>query len=256
MCLILFAHGVHPAYRLVVAANRDELYARPTAPVEWWENAPEVLAGRDLRGGGTWMGITRGGRFAAVTNFREPPEHSSDAPSRGHLVADFLRGGTSPGNFLRQLARRADEFNGFNLLIGDRSELWYFSNRNGDPTELLPGTYGLSNHLLDTPWPKVERGKQALRDLLEVTDEPLTQALLQTLADVEPPPDHLLPDTGVGREWERALASPFIITPEYGTRSSTVLLVGRDAEVTLVERPVVPGSREQPEVRHRFRIEG
>ena len=257
MCLILFAHGVHPVYRLVVAANRDEFYARPTAPAGWWEDAPEVLAGRDLRSGGTWMGITHGGRFAAVTNFRDPGAEQSQAPSRGHLVSEFLRSEAPPGEYLDLLVARAAQFNGFNLLVGDTDGIWYFGNRSGGPVELNAGIYGLSNHLLNTPWPKVERGRQALRDLLSITGEPLTQALLQTLADVEPPPDQHLPDTGVGREWERALASPFITTPEYGTRSSTVLLVGRDEdeEVMLVERTVVPGRSKQPETRYRFRIQ-
>ncbi len=256
MCLILLAHDAHPRYRLVVAANRDEFYERPTAPAAWWDDAPAVLAGRDLRGGGTWMGITRGGRFAAVTNYRDVAPPSPDAPSRGHLVGDFLAGDGAPGAYLRALEPRAGEYAGFNLLVGDGSGLWYYGNRGGDARPLGPGVYGLSNALLDTPWPKVERGRAALREAVSSGEDVDPEALFRILWDAEPAPDLLLPDTGVGIERERMLSSSFIRSPEYGTRASTVLLVGRDGRVRFVERSVVPGRGDWTEVAYGFEADG
>ncbi|HEX5725956.1 MAG TPA: NRDE family protein [Longimicrobiaceae bacterium] len=253
MCLILLAHDAHPDYRLVVAANRDEFYGRPAAPAAWWPDAPEVLAGRDLREGGTWLGITRGGRFAAVTNFRDAAPPRPGAPSRGWLVGDFLRGPASPDEYLATLAGRAGEYNGFGLLAGDAGSLHYLSNRGAGPAELAPGVYGLSNHLLDTPWPKVERGKAGLREVLAGPAGEVEARLLELLADRAEADGALLPDTGVGVERERALSALFIATPRYGTRASTVLTVGRDGRVRMVERTVGPG-REPTEVRHEFSL--
>lgn len=241
MCLILLAHRMHPTYHLVVAANRDELYARPTAPAAFWNDAPHLLAGRDLRGGGTWMGITRDGRFAALTNVRELPLPGPDAPSRGHLVSGFLRGGEPPQTYLRALAPRAADYPGFNLLVGSGGELWHLSNRGGGARPLASGVYGVSNALLDTPWPKVERGKALLRDVLADGGEVDPEALFRILSLSEPFPDALLPDTGVGAERERALSPLFIASPDCGTRASTVLLVRRDGRARFVERTVAPG---------------
>jgi uncharacterized protein with NRDE domain len=254
MCLILFALDAHPEYPLVVAANRDEFYARPTAPAAWWPDAPGALAGRDLRSGGTWMGVTRGGRFAAVTNVRDPLPVSPDAPSRGHLVGEFLRRDDAPEAYLRALEPRAAEYPGFNLLVGEGGRLWYFGNRAGEPPrELEAGVYGLSNALLDTPWPKTERGKAGLRAALAGSGPPDPEALFRLLWDAEPAPDPLLPDTGVGIELERMLSSPFIRSAEYGTRASTVLLVDRSGVVTFVERGVVAGEPGWTESAHTFR---
>jgi uncharacterized protein with NRDE domain len=254
MCLILLAHDAHPRFRLVVAANRDEFYERPAAPAAWWPDAPEVLAGRDLRGGGTWMGVTRGGRFAAVTNFRDAAPAAPDAPSRGHLVGGFLRGADSPGAYLRALAPRAGEYAGFNLLVGEGEELRYLGNRGCAARTLAPGVYGLSNALLDTPWPKVERGKAGLAAALAGGGDVDPEALFRVLWDAEPAPDGRLPDTGVGLERERMLSSPFIRSPEYGTRASTVLLVGRDGRVRFVERTTVPGRDGWTESAHEFEL--
>jgi uncharacterized protein with NRDE domain len=249
MCLILLAHDVHPTYRLVVAANRDELYARPTEPAGFWDDAPGVLAGRDLTAGGTWMGITRGGRFAAVTNYRDTAPPPAGAPSRGHLVGAFLRGDAAPAAYLEALADTAAGYAGFNLLVGDGEALGWISNRGGAPRMLRRGVYGLSNALLDTPWPKVVRGKSALRDALAGPEEGMERALFAALRDEAWAPDEALPDTGVGIERERALSSLFIVSPEYGTRASTVLLVARDGRALFVERRVTPGRAEMEERR-------
>ena len=254
MCLILLAHDAHPRYRLVVAANRDEFYARPAAPAAWWPDAPGVLAGRDLRGGGTWLGITRAGRFAAVTNFRETAPVAPDAPSRGHLVGGFLRGADAPEAYLRALAARAGEYAGFNLLVGDGEDLRWLSNRGGAARALEAGVYGLSNALLDTPWPKVARGKAGLAAALAGGGEVDPGALFRVLWDAEPAPDAHLPDTGVGLERERMLSPPFIRGAEYGTRASTVLLVGRDGRVGFVERTVATGRDGWTESAHEFEI--
>lgn len=252
MCLILFAYEEHPRYRLVLAANRDEFYERPTAPAAFWEDDSGVLAGRDLRNGGTWLGVTRTGRFAAVTNYRGAEESRPDAPSRGALVASFLRGREAADAYLVRLAMNAERYNGFNLLVGDVDNLCYFSNRENEVRRLEPGVYGLSNHLLNTPWPKVEAGRAALRHTIARPFEP--DALLDLLADTTTAPDEALPDTGVGLEWERVLSPRFIETPAYGTRSSSVLLVDREGEVTFVERTDAGG--EPPSVEtFRFRIE-
>jgi uncharacterized protein with NRDE domain len=249
MCLVLLAHEAHPRYRLVVGANRDEFYARPTQPAGWWPDAPGVLAGRDLREGGSWMGVTREGRWAAVTNYRESPPQRAGAPSRGELVGDYLRGDESPGAYLARLRPRAQRYSGFNLLVGEPGTLHWTSNRSVEPSPgrpLSPGVYGLSNHLLDTPWPKVERGKRALQALLRSPDlEPAP--LLDLLLDRTFAADHDLPDTGVGLDLERALSSMFIVSPDYGTRSSTALLIDHDGHGLLVERGYHPGSAEWEE---------
>jgi uncharacterized protein with NRDE domain len=259
MCLITLAWDAHPAYRLAVAANRDEFYARPALPAGWWADVPDVLAGRDLREGGTWMGVTRAGRFAAVTNFRDPGfAQLASAPSRGALVADFLRGSAYAEAYAQDLARRAAAYNGFNLLVGDEGGLFYLSNRAEGVRRLEPGIYGLSNHLLDTPWPKVVRARRAMADALARADgtaEAWESGLWEMLADRVIAADDDLPDTGVGAERERLLSAPFIRSDVYGTRASTVLTVARDGEVRLVERSVKPGEEGWTEARHAFRIE-
>ena len=254
MCLLLFAYDHHPAYRLVLAANRDEFYERPTAPADFWEDQSGLLAGRDLRCGGTWLGITRTGRLSALTNVRDSTRQMPDAPSRGALVARYLRDQDEPEDFLQHLTSKMDRYNGFNLIVGDAEALYYLSNRNGDVRALGPGLYGVSNHLLDTPWPKVERGKAALRERLGSPSVDV-EAVFDLLADEVSVPDQALPDTGVGLEWERVLAPAFIRTPSYGTRSSTVLLVDRRGQVTFVERSFAPDEAVPVERRHQFVIE-
>ncbi len=225
MCLIAIAWQAHPDYPLVVAANRDEWRDRPAAPAHWWDDHPSLLAGRDLKAGGTWMGVTRSGRFAAVTNFRDPSDRDSTALSRGSLVTEFLSGDEPPARFLGGLAARAARYNGFNLLAGDSRTLLYFGSREGEVRAVEPGVHALSNHLLDEPWPKVRRARAALEAAIGDGDEPL----FAMLSDATPAPDAELPDTGVGIERERMLSPILISGASYGTRASTVLRATRDS---------------------------
>lgn len=251
MCLILFAHRAHSDYRLVVAANRDEWFDRPTAPAGFWPDAPEVFAGRDLEAHGTWLGITRSGRFAALTNFRDPGNNRPDAPSRGTLVSTFLTSRATPIAYLQSLRADAARYNGFSLLVGDAAGLLYFSNREGDVRALSPGIYGLSNHLLDVPWPKVRIGKARLAANLGGNVN--AEDLLEILDDTYTAPDEALPSTGVTREWERQLSPLRIRAGEYGTRSSTVLLVSSDGVASFVERSFTASGERSGTVRERFR---
>jgi uncharacterized protein with NRDE domain len=255
MCLILAALDAHPDYALVVAANRDEFYDRPTAPADFWADHPRILGGRDLRAGGTWLAIDRAGRFAAVTNYRQGEREAAAPRSRGHLVSDYLSSEMDGGKHVARVEREADRYNGFNLIAGDTRELHWFSNREGRPRRLGPGIYGLSNHLLDTPWPKVTAGKSALSAVLGGGGADLVSGLFALLADRTQVRDDSLPRTGIGLAWERLLSSAFIASAEYGTRSSTVVLVGRDAAVTFVERSFGPQAAPAGEVRHAFRLE-
>jgi uncharacterized protein with NRDE domain len=235
MCLILFAYKVHPSYNLILAANRDEFYERPSSAAEFWEDAPQVLAGRDLQEGGTWMGIDRAGRFAAITNYRDPASWKNNAPSRGGLVSSYLCGNQSADDYLGKISRQAQLYNGYNLIVGDRHELLTYSNR-GERQKLNTGIYGLSNHLLNTSWPKVSRGKKLLAATLNKKGVELEDELFAVLADRKIPADDKLPDTGIGLEWERVLSSIFIESPVYGTRSSTILLIGKNGRVKFVEK--------------------
>ena len=235
MCLILFAYKAHPSYNLILAANRDEFYERPSSPADFWEDTPQVLAGQDLQEGGTWMGIDRAGRFAAITNYRDPASWKNNAPSRGGLVSSYLCGNQSADDYLENISRQGNLYNGYNLIVGDRHELFAYSNR-GERQKLNPGIYGLSNHLINTPWPKVTRGKKLLAETLDKKGAELEAALFALLADRKIPADHKLPNTGIGLEWERVLSSIFIASPGYGTRSSTILLICKNGRIKFVEK--------------------
>lgn len=237
MCLILFAHQMRIDLPLVLLANRDEFVARPTAPLAPWAESPGLVAGRDLAAGGTWFGVSAAGRWAAVTNVREGERTPPSGPSRGGLVRDYLLGAESPDEFSRRLGAQAAAYAGFNLLLGAGREIWYVTNRGPAPLKLPPGLYGLSNGRLDTPWPKVARGKAALATLLKYPHLAAEQGF-SLLADREPCADHHLPATGVPLDWERALSAIFITAPErgYGTRCSTVLLGTASGEILVVER--------------------
>lgn len=245
MCLIAFAWRPGHALPLVVAANRDEFYARPARPLGAWEDAPQLYAGRDLEAGGSWLGVTADGRFAALTNIRDPGQRVG-SHSRGELVAGYLRGELGPQAYLRRVLDQRERYSGFNLLVGTRDELFYLNAREGAAQALAPGLYGLSNAALDTPWPKLQRVKAALAECLEA---PTPDALIALLHDREPAADAQLPDTGVGLATERLLSSPFIASPNYGTRASTALIRRADGSQLLVERSFGPYGAQLGEVR-------
>lgn len=240
MCLLVFQHDDHPEYSLIFGGNRDEFYGRPTAPADYWDEAPHMLAGRDLKAGGTWMGVTRNGHWGVVTNIRDQHPRREDARSRGTLVSDFLRKEPDPRTYLEQIATEAEQYNGFNLLLGTANSLYYLSNREGTVRNVESGLHGLSNDHLDTPWPKVQRAKAGLRHQIE-HDAVSPGALLDLLNDRRTAPDEELPETGFGKERERMLSPIFIEGEKYGTRSSTVLLIRREGTVTFVERTYEQG---------------
>lgn len=255
MCLIAFSYKNHPVYNLVFAANRDEFYERPTRPARFWEEKPDLLAGKDLKEGGTWLGITRSGDFAALTNFRDPSMNRNNTTSRGHIVLEFLENNQHIHNFLQHLDRKADRFNGFNLLAGTMDRLMYYSNQEREIKQVGPGIYGLSNHLLDTPWPKVKRAKSEMESIIQ--EETINEEdLFKLLENDTRAPDHELPETGIPKEWEQAVSPIFIKTDTYGTRCSTVLLVDKNMHATFIERRFKPGTTEELEThRFEFRIE-
>lgn len=239
MCLILFSYNMHPDYRLVLAANRDEFYDRPTATLAYWTDHPSVLAGRDLKANGTWLGVSRSGRIAAITNYRDPAALMQDAPSRGTLITDYLVGNSSPQHYLEGIGKMGRRYNGFNLIAGDASGLYYTSNRASGILQLEPGIYGISNHLIDTAWPKVQQGKALLKNQFSGREKIDIEKIMKILADRSQPADADLPETGVGLEWERILSPMFIISPEYGTRSSSVILFDQCDQITFWERTFV-----------------
>ncbi len=237
MCLIVFAWKLVPGCPLVLAANRDEFFVRPTRPAGWWEDQPNVYAGRDLQAGGTWLGINRDGRFAALTNIRNGRAAKLDKRSRGELVAEYLSDGTDPRSYLDLVRDTADDYNGFNLIFGDADTLHWISNDSETSFRSLePGIYGLSNGSLDTPWPKVVRAKAQFASLL--CQGAPDDAYFEMLADTVRPADVRLPDTGVSLEWERLLSPICIESPDYGTRASTLLRVGGGGAASLDERVI------------------
>lgn len=235
MCLLALAWKAHPAYPLILAGNRDERHARASSAAGFWEDVPEVLAGRDLEAGGTWLGVTQTGRYAVVTNYREGLNPAKAPRSRGALTAEFLKSDITPETYLRQLQPHAGEYGGFSLVVGDRDSLWYFSNRGGAaPAPISPGVHALSNHLLDTPWPKVQAAKARLKLLVD-TDAVTSDALFKMLAD-HTPADTGLPDTGVGKDIERRVSAAFVQDPVYGTRCSTLVLMDPQGGLRFLER--------------------
>jgi uncharacterized protein with NRDE domain len=236
MCLIVFAWRPDHSQPLILAANRDEFYARPTLPLAQWEHAAHVYAGRDLEAGGTWLGVSADGRFAALTNIRDPGQPLGRR-SRGELVAHFLTGSLSIDEYLGEVAGRSAEYGGFNLLVGDRQALHFLSAARPTPVRLEAGVYGVSNAGLDTPWPKLEKAKAALARNL---DDPQPDRLFRFLADPESAPEAQLPSTGVGMATEKLLSSVFIASSNYGTRASTVLIVNADGSRRLIERSFGP----------------
>jgi uncharacterized protein with NRDE domain len=254
MCLILLAWKSHPEYPLVFAGNRDERYERPSAAADFWKDDPEIFGGRDLELGGTWLGVRTDGRFAAVTNYRDGPARQPAPRSRGELTANYLRGTEEPAAYLGKIALNSNQYGGFTLLTGNLTTLLGLSNRGGGVEELPPGVHGLSNHLLNTPWPKIVRGKQRVSALLGAAEPELIAGLFGALADRTLADE--LPDTGVGAARERALSPAFIADERYGTRASTVLLIGREGEVIFIERRFGPDGVPLGQTEKRFALDG
>jgi uncharacterized protein with NRDE domain len=252
VCLIAIAWKLRADLPLVVAANRDEWRERPAQAAHWWPDRPEIYAGRDLQAGGTWMGVTATGRFAAVTNFRDPSDKRSTARSRGELVTDFLAGSESAARFLSNLSARDHEYNGFNLIVGDGLSLLYYGSREGHVRALDSGVYGLSNHLLDEPWPKVTLARREMQAAIEEVD-PFPR-LFDMLSSQGVAPDLQLPQTGVGAAWERRLSSALITGDDYGTRASTVFAMAADGYATFEERTRDASGAVTQVVRERFTV--
>lgn len=255
MCLILFAHKAHCDYPLVLAANRDEAYARPAAPAAFWQDHPVVFGGRDLEKSGTWLGLTLHGRVAAVTNFRSSHSRRKSSRSRGTLVSDYLTGDMPAERYLAQLQPQGCEYDGYILIAGDLDALYWLSNHGPGVERISPGIHGLSNHLLNTPWPKIMRSKQAMHALLGTGESDLVTGLFTILADRSQAADHELPDTGVGLARERRLSANFISDERYGTRASSVVLAGADGGVLFVERSYGAGGALLGETASRFRLD-
>lgn len=235
MCLIFLSLHQHPHYKLIVAGNRDEFYERKTLPAGYWTDHPEMIGGRDLEAGGTWLAMTTSGRISMITNYRDLKNIKPHAPSRGFLVSDFLLRNDSPAHYLNQIAPEKAKYNGFNLITGTMEELWYLSNYKEGVEQITNGVHGLSNALLDTPWPKVESGRRKFESIIQETPV-LPDKLFTMLSDDHVAADNQLPDTGVGLERERVLSSMFIKSPGYGSRCSTVVLVDYNNRVSFHER--------------------
>lgn len=256
MCLILFSFRAHRHFPLVVAANRDEHYSRPAAPAAFWEDQPDIYAGRDLEKGGTWMGLHGNGRFAAITNYREGTPGPAAPRSRGDLVSGFLAGNDSAEDFFHQAARRSADYNPYSMIAGDIGKLHFFSNRIAAPQIIAPGVHGLSNHLLDTPWPKVAAGTAALTSTMDMDDPDAIGAMMfSLLMDDQPAPETVLPDTGITRQREKELSPPFIRGEHYGTRTSTVVLVNATGEVFFHEKRFESGGVAAGETARAFRLQ-
>ena len=243
MCLILFAHHSHPKYPLILASNRDEFHGRPTKTLHWWED-DDILAGRDLKAGGTWMGVNRSGKVAAITNYRQFPITKEYSSSRGELVRNFLTKDLPPESYLEILKNTANNYDGYNLIFGTMNELFYFSNRSENYGPIEKGIHGLSNHLLNTSWPKVERGKQKLDDIIKNEDLEKDR-VMNVLLDKSRAGDQELPDTGIGLEKERQLSSIFIEGNNYGTRASNFLIIDHEGQIKFFEKSHIPSEQSE-----------
>lgn len=252
MCLLLFAYRAHPDYPLVIAANRDEFHRRPAALADWWVDG-DILAGRDLEAGGTWLGVNRRGHFAVITNYRDRDGPLPGARSRGELVVEALRTERDGQAQLHALDAEAEHYNGYNLVFGSSSGVFSYSNRSRAPDELAPGIYGLSNHLLETPWPKVRRGKAMLKAYLASGNPPALEPLIDLLGNREQAEADELPATGLEPSWERRLSAMFIVSPDYGTRASTAIVVDKSGMVGFMECTFGADGSRVSEREYRFR---
>lgn len=239
MCLITFAYEIHPKYRLILVANRDEFYQRPTAAADWWTEYPNLLGGKDLKGQGTWMGFNKNGRFAALTNYRDGFNDKKNAPSRGDLVKDFLLSNETALPHLTKLKTSANLYNGYNLLTFDGQNLGYFSNQIETPQLLEKGIYGLTNSTLNVHWPKLDKAVSSLENLIETENFSIENAF-EMMQNRQKASDDKLPNTNVPIEWERLLSSMYIESKDYGTRCSTVFLLDYEGNYHFEERSYVP----------------
>lgn len=253
MCLVLIAKGIHPRFPMVLAANRDEYYQRPAEQAHFWQDNPGILSGRDLEKGGTWLAVDRRGRIAAVTNFREPSRKKRGHRSRGYLVSEYVMGDLVPSDYLDRLSGQVDEYDSFNLFVGDRNTLCFISTFNRELQQLRSGIYGISNGDLDYPWPKVVKGKQVMQQILE-SDRLDTGRLFELLQDRETPPDGDLPETGVGLDIERMLSPIFVNGKEYGTRCSTVITLDNENNLYFAEVTYDVQGRHNAPVEYEFRL--
>jgi uncharacterized protein with NRDE domain len=253
MCILFIAVDEHPDYPLIIAANRDEFYARPTAASEFWPDENTILAGKDLQSGGTWMGINRNGHLAALTNYRDPTQLNNDCPSRGQLVSDYLL--TMDSAYDEILKDTSNDYNGYNLLYGHWRDLRVFNNTDNTLHKLTRGFYGLSNAYLNTPWPKVSMGTELFRDYCQSAEHIQPEGLFDLLMDGRKAAPDDLPDTGIGHEWEHILSSIFIQSPDYGTRSSTVLLIDNNGHSQWFERSLDATGNFESEQAYAFDIE-
>lgn len=236
MCLLFLSYKESQEYPLIIAANRDEFLDRPTASLDFWDEEQKILAGKDLQGGGTWLGVASDLRFGAITNYRDGRRLAKNGPSRGEIILQFLEDRKNAKEFMDELASVSSQYDGFNLILGNPDGLYYHSNQQEGVKELSPGFYGLSNHLLDTPWPKIRKGKSMLSSLMTGVQEVDRNSIFEALRDTRSAMDADLPDTGVGIMWERLLSSIFINSPNYGTRSSAIITVNHKGQVTFSEK--------------------
>jgi uncharacterized protein with NRDE domain len=252
MCLLVLAWQVHPRYPLIVAANRDEYHERPTAPLAAWDGRSGIVGGRDLRAGGTWLAVNRQRRFGVITNFRDLQRPLPGAPSRGMLIPSYLNQSQGPGAFLATTEPAASTYPGFNLLLADDRELWYATNRsNPFARRLAPGIHGLSNELLDAPWPKLLRVRRQFATWLETGADARPDELFAILNDrTRAASDEELPQTGLELDWERTLSSPFVLDPRYGTRCSTLCLIDTSGTLLIRERRFDPAGEMTGETEH------
>lgn len=253
MCLIFLSFNQHPDYPLIIAANRDEFYDRPASSIGLWPEYPNILAGKDLTGGGTWLGVTKSGYFAMLTNYRDMANIKANAPTRGKLVLDYLAGEFDPSTYLLALDASSSLYNGYNIILGSLNDPWYYSNQNHEMFRLGTGLYGLSNSLLDTKWPKVETGKGKFKQIIEQESLDI-EALFSFMYDKTLAPDEKLPDTGIGYEKEKLLSSMFIELPGYGTRNTTILVKDKNDNVQIIERTYSHEDESTSELKFEFSL--
>lgn len=239
MCLISIAYQCHPKYKLILLANRDEFYQRPTKEAHWWDEDNTVFGGKDLQAGGSWLAVSKNGKIGAITNFRNPSRIIKNKISRGQILGNYMLSDTSEKKYIDEISSLAESYEGYNLLFGNQDYLYHYSNINQKVTTISPGVHALSNHLLNTPWPKVEKAKKVMTELIEMGNTLNVETAFTLFSDKQIAPDDQLPDTGIGLSYERYLSSIFIDIPQYGTRATTLLLIDNENQVYFEEREYV-----------------